>query len=96
MDINIFQKQANITLIEKKDALYHTVSSVRAVVEDGWGEKLWIPYTNLFTKNKSGSKVIQASVVSVLSDPSNVTLDNGDIIHYDYLVVTSGCTAPYV
>ncbi|KAJ3213929.1 hypothetical protein HDU67_002293 [Dinochytrium kinnereticum] len=84
---------ADITLIEEKEAFYNSIASIRSVVEPGYSDKLWVPYTNLFLKNKR-SKVVQAKGVEVDAERKSVKLSNGEEVEYDYLVVATGTRLP--
>ncbi|KAI8851705.1 hypothetical protein BC829DRAFT_386640 [Chytridium lagenaria] len=83
-----------ITLIEERDSYYNAISSVRTVVESGFSDKIWVPYTNLFLKHENSSEIIRARAVSVDAAEKTVELSNGDKVGYHYLVVATGTTLP--
>ncbi|KAI8918266.1 hypothetical protein DFJ77DRAFT_288192 [Powellomyces hirtus] len=80
------KKEFTITLVTEQDSFYYVLGGMRAVVEEGYGEKLYIPYDKAFkTKNVT---VIQGKVTSLTA--KEATLANGTTIAFDYLVLATG------
>ena len=48
-----------ITVLEKAPYMFHPVASLRAIVDPAWVEKLFVPYTNAFSKT-SNVKLVRA------------------------------------
>ncbi|KAJ3100398.1 Apoptosis-inducing factor 2 [Phlyctochytrium planicorne] len=84
---------AQITLIEKREAFYNSVASIRTLVEPGYAAKIWVPYTKLFTKNPL-SRVLRDVVVDVDVGKGVVRTAGGVEVVYEFLVVCSGTRLP--
>ncbi|KAJ1925514.1 hypothetical protein IWQ60_004526 [Tieghemiomyces parasiticus] len=86
-----------ITILEKREAYFHTVGALRAVVQKSVARKLWIPYDNLFKNNgRYGHTVIQGVLTRVF--PFHVeyaTIEAPvNFLPFDYLVLATGSTYP--
>ncbi|WP_406737012.1 FAD-dependent oxidoreductase [Thioclava sp. GXIMD4215] len=75
---------ADVTLVEPREAFFHSVAAIRAVVEPGLLDRLIIPYNRLL---KHG-KVIRARAVDI-SD-GEVVLDNGDVLNAGIVITATG------
>ena len=68
-----------------------TIGAPRSYAIRDFAKKLWVSYTSLFLNNPA-SKVIQAKAEKIFAD--HVTLDNGEKVEFDYLVIATGSTIP--
>ncbi|KAF9957656.1 hypothetical protein BGZ72_001570 [Mortierella alpina] len=84
-------KNLQITLIERRDARHHMLGSFRALVDEQYAGKIWIPYTNLFPKDSS-HKIIQGKLTEV--HLNHVVLASGETIPFNYLAICTGSTNP--
>jgi NADH dehydrogenase FAD-containing subunit len=75
---------ADVVLIEPKDAFVHAAGSLRALVQPDWAGNIFFPYDRLLQRGK----VIRERAVSV--DPGGVTLASGKRVDADYVVLASG------
>ncbi|KAF9352639.1 hypothetical protein BGX26_009580 [Mortierella sp. AD094] len=85
------KKQVQITLVEKHDARYHSLGAFRALVDAEYGDKIWVPYTNLFPKD-SGHRVIKDTLAQVYHH--HIALGSGETVPFDYLVLCTGSDNP--
>ncbi|KAJ1984864.1 hypothetical protein H4R34_000404 [Dimargaris verticillata] len=86
-----------ITLLEKREAYFHTVGSLRAIVQKDIAKKLWIPYGNLFRNNsRYGHTVVQGVLTRVF--PFHIEYANTEspvnFLPFDYLIVATGSIYP--
>ncbi|ORX81766.1 FAD/NAD(P)-binding domain-containing protein [Basidiobolus meristosporus CBS 931.73] len=79
-----------ITMIDEKEEFYFIIGAFRAMVENGFARKLWIPRDRLFKDKKH--KVVNASVKDVRKN--EVILESGETVAFDYLMVSSGLSYP--
>ena len=86
LDKSLKHNEAMVTIISPNDQFYHSVASVRAVVDPSFGSSQFIPFTNMF-KNPN-SKFVQGKVKKV--EESKVILENETEIAFDYLVYCTG------
>ncbi|CAM3275948.1 NAD(P)/FAD-dependent oxidoreductase [Stackebrandtia soli] len=77
---------ADVVLIDPKDAFVHNVAALRAVVDPTWADQMFFPYETLL---KNG-RVVRDWVVSV--DRWGVRLASGVSINADYIVLATGTT----
>ncbi|KAF8938210.1 hypothetical protein EDD21DRAFT_445099 [Dissophora ornata] len=84
-------KNIQITLIERRDARHHSLGAFRALVNEEYGEKAWIPYTKLFPKNSKHS-IVQGKLVEVHND--HIVLASGESVSFDYLALCTGSSNP--
>ncbi|TDD96704.1 NAD(P)/FAD-dependent oxidoreductase [Actinomadura rubrisoli] len=82
-------QDADVVLIEPKDAFVHSAGALRALVQPDWAGNMFFPYDRLLRRGT----VIRDRVVSV--DPGGVTLASGERVDADYLVLASGSDYPY-
>lgn len=72
-------EDADVVLIEPKDAFVHAAGSLRALVQPDWAGNIFFPYDRLLQRGK----VIRERAASV--DPGGVTLASGERVNGDYL-----------
>ncbi|CAG8778520.1 43249_t:CDS:2 [Gigaspora margarita] len=82
-------KTHQIILIERKTHFYHAIGGLRTVVEDGFENKVIIPYDNLF---KHGGKVLHATVTTIHKNEVIVDTETelGTHIPFKYLIIATG------
>ncbi|KAF9419845.1 Apoptosis-inducing factor 2 [Entomortierella beljakovae] len=85
------KKNVQITLVEKHDARYHSLGAFRSLVDAEYGEKIWVPYTNLFPKD-SHHRIIQDTLSQVYHH--HIVLGSGKTVSFDYLVLCTGSDNP--
>ncbi|KAJ4475687.1 hypothetical protein J3R30DRAFT_581487 [Lentinula aciculospora] len=96
-------KKHTVVLIDARPVYIHLISSLRLVVSntDDLITRSVHPYGDHTFQNKlvGNGKFIKASVTAVkFGDPGNcgqVILDNGEVVAYDILVLTTGSTLPH-
>ncbi|KAK5580843.1 hypothetical protein RB653_000867 [Dictyostelium firmibasis] len=76
-----------VLVVERKQTFFHTVGSVRAVVEPELAKKIYVPYDKLL---KNG-KFIFGTVIEISS--TLVKLEDGQELTFDYLVIATGSNA---
>lgn len=82
--------EADVVLIEPKDAFVHAAGSLRALVRPDWaGDNMFFPYDRLLRRGK----VIRERAASV--DVGGVTLESGARVDADYVVLASGSGYPF-
>ncbi|MFF1923532.1 NAD(P)/FAD-dependent oxidoreductase [Streptomyces sp. NPDC058221] len=81
--------EADVVLIDPKDAFVHAAGSLRALVEPGWAGNIFFPYDTLLRRGT----VRRERAVAV--DPGGVTLASGERIAADYLVIATGSDYPF-
>ncbi|KAJ1927820.1 hypothetical protein IWQ60_002585 [Tieghemiomyces parasiticus] len=79
-----------ITVLEKREASFHTISALRALVKPELAEHIWIPFHRALKGCRS--RIVQASVEAVYID--HVQLSSGELLRFDYLVLASGSSYP--
>jgi NADH dehydrogenase FAD-containing subunit len=82
-------QDAEVILIDPKDAFVHSAGSLRALVEPNWADNIFFPYETLMQRGR----VVRDRVAS--ADPLGVTLASGERIDADYLVLASGSAYPF-
>ncbi|XP_072032901.1 ferroptosis suppressor protein 1-like [Amphiura filiformis] len=87
---NDLKEKCKITLIDPKDSFHHTIGGLRALVEDGYSNLIFIPYAPTY-----GESFQQGKVVSIDTTAKKVVLETGDEISYDYLVLATGTTGHF-
>ncbi|KAG0254126.1 Apoptosis-inducing factor 2 [Mortierella polycephala] len=85
------KKTIQVTLIERNDSRHNTLGAFRALVDADYGDKIWIPYNNIFPKD-AAHKVIQDSLAQVYHH--HIVLESGSTVAFDYLVLCTGCNNP--
>ncbi|MEU4766704.1 FAD-dependent oxidoreductase [Actinosynnema sp. NPDC023794] len=82
-------EDADVVLVEPKDAFVHAAGSLRALVEPDWAHNIFFPYDRLLARGR----VVRDRAASV--DPVGVTLASGERIAADYVVLATGSGYPY-
>ncbi|GAA4509383.1 FAD-dependent oxidoreductase [Actinoallomurus oryzae] len=82
-------READVVLVEPKDAFLHAAGSLRALVRPDWAGNIFFPYARLLRRGT----VVRERAVS--ADPGGVTLASGRRVDADYLVLASGSSYPY-
>eukprot|EP00735_Rhodelphis_limneticus_P010968 TRINITY_DN4007_c0_g1::TRINITY_DN4007_c0_g1_i1::g.11844::m.11844 TRINITY_DN4007_c0_g1::TRINITY_DN4007_c0_g1_i1::g.11844 ORF type:complete len:389 (+),score=81.92,sp/Q54NS8/AIFB_DICDI/40.99/4e-82,Pyr_redox_2/PF07992.9/1.6e-18,Pyr_redox_2/PF07992.9/6.2e+03,Pyr_redox/PF00070.22/0.00062,Pyr_redox/PF00070.22/8.8e-12,K_oxygenase/PF13434.1/0.2,K_oxygenase/PF13434.1/0.00016,NAD_binding_7/PF13241.1/0.14,NAD_binding_7/PF13241.1/0.11,Pyr_redox_3/PF13738.1/17,Pyr_redox_3/PF13738.1/0.00075,Lycopene_cycl/PF05 len=80
--------KANVTLIERREAFFHVVGSLRASVDPKFGQQILIPYNALLRHGK----VLHEEVAEITE--KEVKFVNAAVapITFDYLVIATGST----
>ncbi|MED7954157.1 NAD(P)/FAD-dependent oxidoreductase [Kitasatospora sp. NPDC058201] len=81
--------EADVVLIDPRDAFVNAVGSLRALVRPDWAGNIFFPYDTLLARGE----VIRDRAASV--DPGGVTLASGRRVEADYLVLATGSTYAY-
>ncbi|MEV0175782.1 FAD-dependent oxidoreductase [Streptomyces sp. NPDC050803] len=81
--------EADVVLVEPKDAFEHAAGSLRALVRPDWAPNVFFSYDRLLDRGS----VVRQRVASV--DPAGVTLSDGRRIEADYLVLATGSGYPF-
>jgi NADH dehydrogenase FAD-containing subunit len=80
---------ADVTLVDPTEAFVHNIAAWRALVEPEWLDRIFIPYERLLTHGR----FVRDRAVAV--DGRSVTLESGDVLEPDYLVVATGSSYPF-
>ncbi|NUU25691.1 MAG: FAD-dependent oxidoreductase [Streptomycetaceae bacterium] len=80
---------ADVVLIEPKDAFVHAAGALRALVQPDWAENMFFAYDKLLTRGS----VVRERAAAV--DAGGVTLESGRRVDADYVVLASGSGYPY-
>lgn len=80
---------ADVVLVEPREDFVHNVAALRALVDEDWAERIFLPYDRLLERGR----VIRDRVVSV--DGTAVTLASGTGLRADYIVLATGSTYPF-
>lgn len=75
---------AQVTLIEPRSHFVHAPAMIRAVVDPSLTDRALIPYDRLLSKGR----VLRARATGI--DATGVTLDDGQRVEADYIVVATG------
>ncbi|XP_006823634.1 ferroptosis suppressor protein 1-like [Saccoglossus kowalevskii] len=83
--------KCKFTLIDGRDGMHYAVASLRASVESGFAEHIFIPYTDIVEKDSFK----KGTVTGI--DPENkiVKMENGEEIIYTHLVISTGTSVPF-
>ncbi|MFB9834673.1 NAD(P)/FAD-dependent oxidoreductase [Actinoallomurus acaciae] len=82
-------QEADVVLVEPKDAFVHAAGSLRALVRPDWAGNIFFPYARLLRR---GTVVHERAVAA---DTGGVTLASGRRVDADYVVLASGSGYPY-
>ncbi|RJL24472.1 NAD(P)/FAD-dependent oxidoreductase [Bailinhaonella thermotolerans] len=82
-------QEADVVLVEPKDAFVQNAAALRALVRPEWADNLFFPYDALLDRGR----VIRDRAVSV--DARGVVLGSGDRVEADYLVLATGSGYPF-
>ncbi|KAG0047983.1 hypothetical protein BGZ83_007072 [Gryganskiella cystojenkinii] len=85
------KKPLQITLVERNEARHHSMGAFRALVDPEYGDKIWVPYTNLFPKG-SPHKIVRDTLSQV--HDHHIILSSGQTVEFDYLVLCTGSRNP--
>lgn len=80
---------ADVVLIEPRDAFVHAAGALRALVQPDWAPSIFFPYDRLLARGR----VVRDRAASV--DPRGVTLASGARVDADYIVLATGSGYPY-
>jgi NADH dehydrogenase FAD-containing subunit len=80
---------ADVVLVEPKDDFVHNVAALRALVDPGWLERIYLPYTGLLGRGR----VVRDRAVK--ADADRVVLASGAELFPDYLVLATGSGYPF-
>jgi NADH dehydrogenase FAD-containing subunit len=80
---------ADVVLIEPRDAFVHHVAGLRSLVDPSWADRLFYPYERLLTRGRT------VTDRAVRVDAGSVTLRSGDRIGADFVVLATGAASPY-
>jgi NADH dehydrogenase FAD-containing subunit len=83
------EAEADVVLIDPKDAFVNAAGSLRSVTQPDWAPNMFFPFDTLLTRGT----VVRDSAVSV--DPAGVTLASGRRVEADYLVLATGSSYAY-
>jgi NADH dehydrogenase FAD-containing subunit len=81
--------EADVTLIDPREGFVNAAASLRALTQPDWAPHAFFPFETLLERGR----VIGGSAVSV--DPRSVTLDSGERVEADFLVLATGSSYPY-
>jgi NADH dehydrogenase FAD-containing subunit len=82
-------EHAQVTLVEPKDAFQHNVAALRALVDPGWPQRIFLPYHNLL----SHGTVLRDTATQV--DAGTVRLASGTLLRPDFVVLATGSGYPF-
>ncbi|WP_285563628.1 FAD-dependent oxidoreductase [Streptomyces sp. RTGN2] len=85
----VLDEEADVVLVDPKDAFVHAAGSLRALVRPDWAHQIFFPYDTLLRRGT----VRRERAVSV--DPGGVTLASGERIAAAYLVLATGSDYPF-
>lgn len=86
-----------LIIIEQKSHFHHVYAFPRAAVKSGFEDSLFVPYDNIFNKDKSVGHVIRAKAIAI--HPNKVELDRevegfGSFVSFSHLIYAAGTTIP--
>lgn len=86
-----------LIIIEQKSHFHHVYAFPRAAVKSGFEDSLFVPYDNMFNKDKSVGHVIRAKAIAI--HPNKVELDRevegfGSFVSFSHLIYAAGTTIP--
>jgi NADH dehydrogenase FAD-containing subunit len=80
---------ADVVLIDPRDAFVHHVAGLRSLVDPSWVDRLFYPYEWLLTRGRTvADRAVQV-------DAGSVTLRSGERIGADFVVLATGAASPY-
>ncbi|AWE48427.1 NAD(P)/FAD-dependent oxidoreductase [Streptomyces nigra] len=79
-------KDADVTLIDLKEAFFHRVASLRASADADWTYAPFIPYDSLLAHGR----VVRNKAVRIDTEERRVVLATGHRVPYDVLVIATG------
>lgn len=81
--------EADVVLIEPRDAFVHAAGSLRALVRPDWAPNMFFAYDNLLERGR----VVRDKAAAV--DARGVTLASGERVEADHIVLAVGSGYPY-
>jgi NADH dehydrogenase FAD-containing subunit len=82
-------KVADVTLVDRKDAFFHRIASLRAAVDPAWAAKPFFTYDRLLTRGR----FVHAEVTGLDVPRAVVTLDSGQGLPFDAAIIATGAEA---
>src|SRR5437588_4818009 len=79
---------ADVTLVDLTEAFVHNIAAWRALVDPEWLERIFYPYEHLLAHGR----FLRDRAVAI--DRRRVTLESGDVLEPDYLVLATGSAYP--
>jgi NADH dehydrogenase FAD-containing subunit len=80
---------ADVTLVDPTEAFVHNIAAWRALVDPAWLDRIFFPYEHLLTRGR----FLRGRAAAV--DGRRVTLESGDVLEPDYLVLATGSAYPF-
>jgi NADH dehydrogenase FAD-containing subunit len=80
---------ADVTLVDPTEAFVHNIAAWRALVDPEWLERIFFPYEHLLAHGR----FLRDRAVAV--DGRRITLESGDVLEPDYLVLATGSAYPF-
>jgi NADH dehydrogenase FAD-containing subunit len=80
---------ADVVLVEPKEAFFHNVAALRALVAPEWLPRILLPYDDLL----ANGRVVRDRAARV--EPHRVTLASGEELAADYIVLATGSSYPF-
>ncbi|MFE1996262.1 NAD(P)/FAD-dependent oxidoreductase [Streptomyces parvulus] len=77
---------ADVTLIDLKEAFFHRIASLRASTDPDWTRSPFIPYDSLLVNGR----VVRNKAVRIEPEHRRVVLTTGHTVAYDALVIATG------
>lgn len=81
--------EADVTLLDPREGFVNSAACLRALTQPDFAPNAFFPFETLLERGR----VIRGRAVSV--DPGGVTLDSGERVDADYLVLATGSSYPY-
>ena len=79
----------DVVLVEPREAFFHNIAALRALVDPSWLPKIFFPYDGLLEHGR----FVRDRAVAV--DDGRVELASGDVLEPDYIVLATGSTYPF-
>uniref|UniRef100_H2ZA77 Ferroptosis suppressor protein 1 n=1 Tax=Ciona savignyi TaxID=51511 RepID=H2ZA77_CIOSA len=79
-----------VTLIDPRDAMYHNLGAVRAVVDEDFMNNMFLPFSEML-----GNSFLRGTVVGMDSNQNTLTLKSGYQVNYTHLVIATGQQSPF-
>jgi NADH dehydrogenase FAD-containing subunit len=80
---------ADVTLVDPTEAFVHNIAAWRALVDPAWLDRIFFPYEHLLAHGR----FLRDRAVAI--DGRRVTLESGDVLEPDYLVLATGSAYPF-
>jgi len=77
---------ADVTLVDRKEAFFHRIASLRAAVRKDWTEKPFISYGKLL----ANGRVVRGAAAGLDAGGKAVLLESGERLPYDVAVIATG------